>query len=301
MMYEKIRGIIVPMLTPFKQDGPVDYDAASTLVNYLIEHGVHGLFPLGTTGEGPLLSLEERKKLAQVVVEAAAGRVPVVIHSGAITTAETIQLTEHAQQIGAHAAAIIPPYYFKISERALIDHYLAVARRVPSFPIYLYDNPGVTPNHLTKGMVFEIVEATENIVGLKDSSGALEKLFAARQLRDNTFNTAIGPDGLIAAGVAMGLDASVSGNANVVPELVVALFNAADRGDLETARSLQDRLNIVREILQDGRDMSMFKGVLAQRGISVGQVRPPLPVANRDLFAHGWQKIEAILGTPEPV
>lgn len=300
MQFNKIRGIIVPMLTPFTADGRVDHDAAATLVEHLIIHGVHGLFPLGTTGEGPLLTTEERKLLARTVVDAANNRVPVIIHSGAISQSETIELTQHAQRIGAYGAAIVPPYFYKVSGDALSRYYQNVAWQVPDFPIYLYDNPGVTNSHLTKENIADIVAATDNVVGLKDSSGSLDKLFAARSLRDGTFNTAIGPDGLIGAGVAMGLDASVSGNANVVPELVVALFNAADSGDLERARVLQTKLNLVREILRDGLDMSMFKGVLAQRGIQVGQVRPPLPVADTELFKQGWQKIEAILAELAP-
>jgi dihydrodipicolinate synthase/N-acetylneuraminate lyase len=295
VQHKKIRGVIVPMLTPFTADDQVDHDAARLLVDHLITHGVHGLFPLGTTGEGPLLTVAERKAFAQTVIDAANNRVPVIIHTGSITAAETIELTRYAQQIGAYGAAIIPPYFFKISDAGVVSYYQNVAWQMSDFPIYLYDNPGVTHNHLTKEMIFEIVETTENVVGLKDSSGSLEKLFAARTLRDGTFNTAIGPDGMIGAAVAMGIDASVSGNGNVAPELVVALYNAASSGDMERAQMLQSKLNVVRAILQDGRDMSMFKGVLAQRGIQVGQVRPPLPVAKSELFQQGWEKIEKIL------
>jgi dihydrodipicolinate synthase/N-acetylneuraminate lyase len=293
--YEKVRGVIVPILTPFTAEGQVDREAAGALVDHLVKHGVSGLFPLGTTGEGPLLTTQERKAFAQTVLDAASGRVPVIIHTGAITSAETVELSRHAQEIGAYAGAIIPPYFFGISDAGLISYYTDVASQVPEFPLYLYDNPGVTHNHLTQEIVFAVVEATDNVIGLKDSSGSLEKLFAARALRDGAFNTAIGPDGLIGASVAMGIDASVSGNANVVPELVVALYNAASSYDMETAQILQARLNVVREILRDGRDMSMFKGVLAQRGIPVGQVRSPLVVAEKERFEQGWQTIEQIL------
>lgn len=296
MEYNKIKGIIVPMLTPFDEDGQVDYVATEKLVVHLVEHGVHGLFPLGTTGEGPLLTMEERKRFAEAVIKMVDGAIPVIIHSGAITTQETLELTRHAQEIGAHAAAVIPPYYFRITEQALIDYYVEVAGHVPDFGIYLYDNPGVTQNHITQRVVTDAVDAASNMVGLKDSSGSMEKLFNSRNLRDDHFNTAIGPDGLIAAGITMGLDASVSGNANVVPELVVALYHAASSGDMQQARQLQDKLNIVRKVLRDGADLSMFKGVLAMRGLNVGQVRKPLPVESQAVFAEGWKQIEAILG-----
>lgn len=295
MDFKKIRGIIVPMLTPFDAEDKVNFEATEQLVNYLIEKGVHGLFPLGTTGEGPLLTQKERQEFAAFVVKVAAGRIPVIIHTGAITTRETVELTEHAQSIEAYGAAVIPPYYFRVSEATLTNYYIEVANHVPDFPIYLYDNPGVTQNHITQKIIVDTVKATDNIVGLKDSSGSLEKLFNNKALRDGNFNTAIGPDGLIAAGVAMGLDASVSGNANVAPELVVAVYKAASSGDMEKARELQTKLNRVRAILRDGADLSMFKGVLAQRGINVGQVRKPLFVEDKNHFVEGWNRIATIL------
>jgi 4-hydroxy-tetrahydrodipicolinate synthase len=290
----KVKGVIVPLVTPFDSQGNVDRSAIHQLVEFLIERGVQGLFPGGTTGEGPLLTLAERCQLAEAVVEAAEGRVPVIVHTGAITTREAVELTAHAQRIGAQAAALIPPYYYHYDDEALLRHFDQVATQFPDFPIYLYDNPAVTNNRLSPQLIARLVERCPNIIGLKDSSGTLDTLAASAKLNGGSFNTAIGPDGLILAGVAMGLDACVSGNANVVPELVVSLYRAASTGSLEEARHLQRQLNTVRQILRDGADLSLFKAVLAQRGISVGTVRPPLLQAPAAVATQCWQALTAL-------
>lgn len=290
----RIKGVIVPPLTLFDRQGDIDPVATKLLVDYLIRAGVGGLFPGGTTGEGILLSTDERRQLAELVVEAAAGRVPVIIHSGAITTAETLALTEHAQTVGAVAAAIIPPYYFHHTDAALITHFETVANRVPDFPIYLYNNPGVAHNHLKLSVVSALVERCPNIVGMKDSSGNLDYMASTLKMRGGDFNVASGSDAQILASQAIGCDACVSGNANVVPELVVALFAAAAAGRLVEARRLQDQLNTVRQLLEDGANLSLFKGVLARRGLPASPVRAPLLNAPDSLVQQGWEGLRQL-------
>lgn len=290
----KIRGVIVPMLTPFSDSGQIDESRTAALVEFLIERRIAGLFPLGTTGEGPLLTTGERRQVAEWVVRCAAGRVPVIIHTGAITTAETLELTHHARQVGADAVAIVPPYFYKLSDTALFEHYAAVASALPDFPIYLYHNPGVTPNSLTTELVFRLAEAFPNVIGLKDSSGSLATLFASRPLHEGRFNTASGPDGLILAAQAVGVDACVSGNANYAPELVVGIYEAAQRGDLESGRRLQAQLDEARRILGDGSDLSLFKAMCARRGVPLGDVRAPLPPASAERIEAAWKALRQV-------
>lgn len=281
----RIKGVIVPLLTPFDRHGAVDPAATTQLVEFLIEKGVHGLFPGGTTGEGPLLSTSERKLLAETVVQAANGQVPVIIHTGAITTHDAVDLTQHAQAIGASAAALIPPYYFHYSDDALFRHFATVCEAVPGFPIYLYNNPAVTGNTIDAALVTRLAKAYPHVRGMKDSSGRLENLLRCMPLQNSTFNTASGNDSDILAALAVGIDACVSGNANCVPELVLNLYRAVSLGDLEQSRTLQTKVNRVREILEDGRDLSLLKGVLATRGITMGEVRAPLPQASEATIA----------------
>lgn len=293
-MNGKVCGVIVPVLTPFDEQGNLDTGALVTLVDYLIDRGVHGLFPGGTTGEGPLLTVDERKLLGETVVKAAKGRIPVIIHTGAITTAATVELSLHAQAIGAVAAAVMPPFYFRHSDAALMAHYLTVTRAAPDFRFYLYNFPFVSNNTLTFEFVTALMAKAPNIVGMKDSSGSLELLSRLAGVTGGAFNTANGGDGQILAGQAMGLDACVSGNANVVPELVVALYEAAAAGDITRARVLQQRLNRVRELLRDGADLSLFKQMVGRRGVPVGDVRPPLLRAAPETADECWQELASM-------
>jgi 4-hydroxy-tetrahydrodipicolinate synthase len=290
----KAKGVIVPLLTPFDEQGKIHTAATKQLVEFLIERGIHGLFPGGTTGEGPLLTTQERRQLAETVVKAADGRVPVIVHTGAITTAETLELTQHAQSVGAQAAAIIPPYFYHHSDEALFRHFELIATQTSDFPIYLYNYPPVAGNHLSVDLIARLVECCPNIVGIKDSSGTLDTLAACSSLRDGNFNTANGSDGLILAAMAMGFDACVSGNANVVPELVVALYHAATEGNLGLARELQRKVDAVRQLLGDGSDLSLFKGILAQRGLDVGAVRAPLLQAPEAVITQLWHALSAL-------
>ncbi len=289
-----LKGVIVPLVTPFDEQGNLDETATRRLVNYLIERGVHGLFPVGTTGEGPLLTPGERRRLAVIVVEETAGRIPVLVHTGAITTAETISLTRHAQAIGAQGVAIVTPYYFRYGDEALFRYYEQVAASAPDFPIFLYNIPQLTGNNISADLVVRLIERCPSIVGMKDSSGSLATLIASLPLRQGKFSGATGADGLFTAAMAMGIPASVSGNANVTPELFVALYNTISSGDLATARELQRKVDAVRRILEDGGDLSLFKGMLAKRGIPVGNVRPPLLQASEATVQQRWNALCAL-------
>src|SRR5438445_2400750 len=157
-----LRGVYVPLLTPFQPDGELDPPALERLVDYVLAAGVHGLFVGGTTGEFPLLSTAERQQVAEVVVARAADRVPVVVHAGAPSTREPIQLARHAQDIGASAVAVVAPYFFPLSDEALVAHYVAVAAAVPRLPVLLYNIPQRTGNELLPCVAAEIVRRCPN-------------------------------------------------------------------------------------------------------------------------------------------
>lgn len=294
MNYQPIKGVIVPTLTPFDANGAVDTDKIEPLIQFLLERGVKGLFPAGTTGEGVLLSADERKQVAEATVNAAQGAVPVIIHTGAITTQETLELTRHAQDIGASAVAIVTPYYFMLADEALEQHYRTVIEAFPEMPIYLYNIPQCAGNRLSLDLVIRLASSYDNVVGLKDSSGDLQTLFATNLLHDGQFNTAIGPDESILAGVAMGLDAAVSGHANVVPEMVVGIYDAVVAGKIDEAQKLQRQFNRVRSALSDPRGLSIWKGVLAYRGVPLGGVRPPLLTATEETIKDAINKLIAL-------
>ena len=290
----RLNGIITPIVTPFNATGQLDVVALSRLVEYLIERGIAGLFPGGTTGEGFLLGLDERRLLTEAVVEFVDGRVPVIIHTGTPTTADTIALTQHAQSVGAQAVAILPPYVYHHSDEALVRHFVTAAQSVPDFPVYLYNFPAISHNTLTAEPILAMRAAAPNIIGMKDSSGSLETLTQVVAATDGQFNAINGGDGQALMALAMGFDGCVSGNANVVPELMVALYQAATAGNLAEARALQQKLNQVRTILGDGGNLSLFKAILAQRGVEVGDVRAPLLPASAELIAAKWAELYAL-------
>lgn len=293
-MHFRIQGVVVPMVTPFADDGELAVAAIPPLVDHLIAAGVAGLFPAGTTGEGFLLTLAERRQLAEAVVAAAAGRVPVIIHTGTPTTAETLALTHHAHAIGAQAVAILPPYVYHHSDAALLRHYTTIANSVPDLPIYLYNFPAISHNTLTTELILALRADAPNIIGMKDSSGSLATLTEVVAATDGQFNAINGGDGQVLMALALGFDGCVSGNANVVPELLVALYQAVTRGDLPHARTLQQQLNRVRALLGDGGNLSLFKGMLAQRGVPVGDVRAPLLPAGPTCVAEKWDELAAM-------
>ena len=295
MTYQPIkRGVICPTVTPLKPDGEVNPDMIGPLVDFLIDRGVAGIYPLGSTGEGPLFTTEERKAVAAATVEAVAGRLPVIVHTGAMTTGETMALTRHAQSIGADAASVITPWYFQHSEEALEAHYRAILEAVAGFPVWLYNLPKFANNNLSAALVTRLARTYENCVGLKDSSGDLLTMCAVNHLQNGRFNTAIGPDNLILAGLALGLDCSVSGNSNHFPEIVAGIHAAFQAGDLAKARKLQKQLQAASEVIGSAGWLTAVKGVLAERGLPVGGVRPPMLRASEEAIRACIAQLRAL-------
>ncbi len=280
------KGVIIPLLTPFDSAGKIDAKAAQNHIDWLIERGVGGIMPCGTTGEGPLLSLAEKEALIQLAVTTSQGRAPVMAHVGCITTQETIKLAHSAQEAGADALSIVTPYYYQMTDAALVSHYLAVARAVPEMPIFLYTIPHCTTNDLNLPVVQAICDQAANVIGMKDSSGNLEKICRYTAVREGHFQVICGSDGLLTDALECGAAASVSGNANIFPEIVVQLVQLASQGDFIAARQAQARLDLIRSALKDGSNLSLMKQALAWRGYGSTPVRPPLPEAEPELLSR---------------
>jgi len=290
----EIRGVVPPLLTPLTDNGErLDEEALRTHVTWLIDKGVHGVMPCGTTGEGPLLAVSERKRVVEVVVEAVAHRVPVLAHVGTLTTHETIDMARHAQGCGVEAISVVTPYYFQLPEEALVRHFCRVADAVADTPVFLYNIPQNTGNAISISAVEAIIARCPNVVGIKDSSGNKDTLLSLMGLNEGRFQVVCGNDSLLSYALEAGACASVSGNANVFPEVVVGLFRAFWQGDLDGVRRQQERLNQVIESLQGGPTLSLFKRILELRGLKEGVVRPPLPEATRDTLINTQQKLRS--------
>ncbi|MDI7276054.1 MAG: dihydrodipicolinate synthase family protein [Anaerolineae bacterium] len=281
-----VRGVIPAIFTPFTEGGrSLDEGGLRAHVQWLIEQGVHGLMPCGTTGEGLLLSTAERKRVLEVVLASASGRVPVIAHVGAVTTRETVELARHAGECGADALSVITPPFYHLTDAALMAHYCRVAEAVPATPVFLYNIPQNTGNSLSLAAAEAIVSRCPNVIGIKDSAGDLSHLLAFVALRGGSFQVVCGTDSLILQALEGGACGCVSGNANVFPDVVVGLFEAFSRGDREQARRWQMRLQEVLQAL-GGDGISLMKRALGMRGLSAGYVRPPLPEADDEMVAE---------------
>lgn len=276
----RLYGVVPPLVTPFADDNAtkVDHTALAALCEFLIESRVHGLYPCGTTGENALLLAEERMAIAETVISAARGRVPVFVHVGAAGTAETVLLARHAIAHGADGIGAITPYYYAYAEEDLRCHYQALAEAATPCPVYLYNLPSYARNAVSLTLADTLRQDAANIIGIKDSSGDLEALRAFRALPN--FSVLSGSDGRNLAALELGCDGMISGNANAVPEPFVALWNAWQAGDTAGTTEAQRRIDVARMLLSNGARLADFKAVLVARGIlSCAAVRAPHPPA----------------------
>jgi 4-hydroxy-tetrahydrodipicolinate synthase len=272
-MSEPFHGVLPALITPFTGDGnAVDVDALAANVERLIGAGVGGLVPGGSTGEFVTLTNAERRQLVEATVEAAAGRVPVVAGTSALSTRETIELSVHAQQAGAAAVMIAPPFYEPLSWRELFAHYAAVAKAT-AIPIMYYTLPAATGVRLTAAQLRELQAV--DVTCLKDSGG---DAVAATELIQTDGPTLLnGMDTLTFAALAAGVEAVVWGAASILPEQCVALHRLlVDDGDLAAGRELWARLWPLCHFLEAQSYAAAVKTACRLMGVVTGPVRAPL-------------------------
>lgn len=284
----ELRGILAAVTTPFRDEGAnVDEEEIRRQVDRLVEAGIHGLVPTGTTGEFTTLSDAEYRRVTQVYVHAAAGRVPVVSGVGALSTGKAIELAQHAEEVGADAIMLVPPFYDPLGFDDLKKFLGDVASSI-SIPVVYYNVPGATGLRLSAAELAEIGDIP-GIDYMKDTSGdavELASLLAKHGDRIKAFN---GWDTLTFFGIASGAEASVWGAAGIVPELAVQLWNAlAIEKDLDKARSLWPTLWEISDFLESVNYVAGIKAGLELIGHPVGEPRlplRPLPEEERTRFA----------------
>ncbi len=282
------------MVTPFTRGGEyVDFDKVGPLAEMLQKQGAGGLFPCGTTGEGLLLSAEERKEVVAEVVAAVGKKLQVIAHTGAIDTATTIELTAQAADAGAHAAAIVAPFYYGYDAASLKNYYASIAKAVPGFPILLYNIPGCAKNVLDVELVVALAEKHDNIVGIKDSSGDMVHLSRLIAATPKGFNVINGVDEYGYQAFLAGTTAAVSGTSNVVLDIYRKLFDQVQHGNLKQAWKLQEKLLDACRYLEYGRKAAVFKEAMRLRGFDPGFVRPP----QCELTAAEKKKLKAAMKT----
>jgi dihydrodipicolinate synthase/N-acetylneuraminate lyase len=234
-----IRGVLLPIITPFDDRVRVDEEMMRKLVDFHINAGVQGLFVLGSTGQGPAMTIEERKQAAAIALDQAKKRIPVVIHVGTADAWSTTDLAEHAAARGADAVAIVPPYYYSDhTEYEIIAHYQAVHKAV-SLPIYIYENPKYSGISIPPGFALRMKEQVPALKGIKVAYGQGALLEYVRLLPDVSIFT--GNADLFGL-VPFGLAGMINPPTSFVPELCVALFKALDSKDYLAAVEAQKRV-----------------------------------------------------------
>jgi 4-hydroxy-tetrahydrodipicolinate synthase len=269
-MPEPFHGVLPALITPFTDDGDaIDTDSLAAIVARLVAAGVGGLVPGGSTGEFTTLTNAERRQLIEATVDAAAGRVPVVAGTGALTTRETVELSVHAEQSGAAAVMVVPPFYDALSWPELLAHYTAVANAI-DIPIMYYNLPSASGITLTAAQLRELP-----ITCLKDTGGDAT---AATELIQTDGPTLLnGWDTLTFAALAAGVRAVVWGTASIVPEQCVELHRLLiDDIDLAAARELWARLWPLCQFLEGQSYSAAVKTACALVGDATGPVRAPL-------------------------
>lgn len=291
MITNQIRGIIVPIITPFYENECVNTEELRHQVNRMIESGVHGIFCFGTNGEGYALDYADKKLVLETVVDEVDHRVPVYAGTGCVTTRETIRESLMAQAIGADVLSIITPSFAAASQKELIDHYKAVAAR-SDLPIILYNIPARTGNALAPATIAQLSEV-DNIVGAKDSSGNFVNLLgyldAVKGKPD--FKVLAGNDQLILWNLLAGGAGAIAGCANVFPRTLVNIYESFCSGDLESARTCQNAIQSFRAMFRYGNPNTIVKCAVRLLGYDVGNCRAPF----NQIPEEGIQAIQKVL------
>jgi 4-hydroxy-tetrahydrodipicolinate synthase len=255
------------------EDETINHEELARQVNRQIQSGIHGVFCLGTNGEGYALSFHEKLQVIEMVVKAAAGRVPIYAGTGCVTTGETIALTREAQEMGVDAITLITPYFAAASQDGLYRHFSEVAE-IAKVPLLLYNIPMRTGNALSVSLVAKLAQA-KAIAGVKDSSGNFDTILQYIAAAPKGFKVLSGTDSLILWTLLAGGSGAVSGMANIYPKEIASIYDLAKAGDIEGAQAAQAIIRPLRSLFPMGNPNTIVKRALNIIGFNVGPARRP--------------------------
>jgi 4-hydroxy-tetrahydrodipicolinate synthase len=266
--------VLTAMVTPFDQNGEIDFNATRTLVDYLIKNGTDGIVVAGTTGESPTLTTEEKVALFKVVVDAVNGRVPVIAGTGSNNTRASISLTKQAEEAGVDGIMLVVPYYNKPSQEGLYQHFKAIAETTP-LPIMLYNIPGRCVVNLSVATLIRLAQLP-NIVAVKEASGNLDAMAEMISQAPSDFTLYSGDDGLALPVLAIGGAGVVSVASHIIGNELQAMINLFKKGQVKEAASAHRRLLPIMKGLFAAPNPAPVKAALNMNGINVGGLRLPL-------------------------
>jgi len=279
----KWRGVYAVMLTPFRADESLDEVALRKHTDFLIDEGVHGIIATGSTGEFASLSDEERKRVVDITVDQARGRVPVLVGSAANSTQHTIVYSQYAEQAGADGLMIVAPYYCHPNERELYEHYKAVAKSV-HIPIMIYNNPVTSGVDMKPELLARLAEV-DNISYVKEATDDIRRVGQIQRLCGDKMTVFVGCDNVMFECWLMGAEGWVSGSANIIPKQCVEVYELTAKGEIDQARELYYRMLPLGDMLElEGLFVQYLKAGSELLGRPLGKPRRPLlPPLKEDL------------------
>lgn len=287
-----IHGILPALLTPMSADGTkVNYETLPALVEFLLANGADGFFVCGGSGEGLLLSFEERRKVLETVVDQVQSRAAIIAHIGALATQDAQALAAHAETLNVDAVAAVPPVYFRVDDDALYEHYRLIAAAAPHTPLWVYQIPSATGVNINVDKMRRLLEI-DTVSGIKYSSYNLYDLANILALPQGV-NVLSGFDEVLVAALSMGAHGAIGSTYNVMPATFSRIYRAVQAGDWATAQALQQRANRVIQALLTVPLIPGMKAILSERGYPCGGPRRPLPPLDEETTRAYLERVDA--------
>ena len=294
----ELHGVLSALLTPFAADGGIDEPALRAVVDRSVDGGVQGVVACGSTGEFAAMTADERRRVVEIVVDRAAGRVPVVAQTGGLTAAEAVAHSRHAERTGASVLMLVTPFYEALTMDETLRYLRTVAGAV-DIPVMLYNLPAATGVFLDADTVGALAREVGNIRYIKDTSADMTQVGRLVRHHGDLVSTIVGWDALALAALADGAAGVMCGSANVVPAELVAVYRAIEAGDLTRARAAWERVYpLVDALLSDGF-IPAVKAATTARGLPVGDPREPLAPLSGAARTR-VESLVAALGEPVP-
>jgi 4-hydroxy-tetrahydrodipicolinate synthase len=270
-----IHGIIAYPITPFGRDGGVDTATLTTLLEKLIGAGVHAIAPLGSTGEAAYLTEDEFDSVVDTTVNVVGHRVPVIVGTSDLTTANTVRRARYAQHAGADAVMILPVSYWKLSTREIAQHFATVAAAL-DIPIMAYNNPATSGIDMSPELLVQMFTEIDNLTMVKESTGDLDRMLRIKELTGNTLPFYNGSNPLILDALTAGASGWCTAAPNLRPQPCLDLYAATQAGDYDAAKAIYDDLSPLLRFIVAGGLPTTVKAGLNLLGTHVGHPRPPL-------------------------
>lgn len=279
---KKLHGMIVAPVTPVHRDGGLAVDAVKPMVDIMLAKGSEGVFAIGSTGNFPLFSVEERKTSAEAFVRAVDGRVPLCIHVGAANVDEVLDLARHAGKTGADAIASVPPYYFRYDAAALVAYFASVAAVNPDLPFYVYNIPSFSASDVTPAVMAQLAEKIPNLAGLKDTTQDFTRFMEYVDVGAGRFDSIMGSDAMCIAANNTGGAGAICAMATHNPELMAGIFRLWREGKTEEAGRLQMLASRLRLLFRKLPFYTPRAAIMRRRGISDTYHRVPMRDLTRE-------------------